>query len=147
LWMVCGTCCDAGVWGVAANGWVVIESMPAIGARPAPAPVTGRLWGRLAGLPPVPPILAGAQAQARIRAREWVWVTAVDHGIRSGVYASTAKDRAALEADLRAQRARVAAELAGLCADVHAGRRRMTRLLLEEVRAAAGRLADLDAER
>jgi hypothetical protein len=43
---------------------------------------------------------------------------------------------------LRGLRARVAAELAGICADVHAGRRRMTRLLLEEVRAAASRLAD-----
>jgi hypothetical protein len=69
----------------------------------------------------------------------------IGHGSYRAAYTTTPKDQRALEADLRGQRARVAAELAGLCEDVHAGRRRMTRLLLEEVGAAARRLAHLDA--
>jgi hypothetical protein len=42
------------------------------------------------------------------------------------------------------QRARVADVHAGICADVHAGRRRMTTVTLEAVCQAATRLADLD---
>jgi hypothetical protein len=69
----------------------------------------------------------------------------VDHGIsRRAGYADSAKDRRQRDADLLGQRQRVAATLAGLVADVHAGRRTMNRLTLEEVGAAARRLADLD---
>jgi hypothetical protein len=74
---------------------------------------------------------------------------AVDHGIAAGRrtgYDMTGRDRARFHTDLQGQRARVAAELAGLVADVHAGRRRMNQLTLEAVGQAARRLADLDRD-
>jgi hypothetical protein len=70
----------------------------------------------------------------------------VDHGIRPGrsSYATTGKDAARLEADLHRQRQQVAGRLAGLVGDVQQQRRTMNSRMLEEVCAAATRLADLD---
>ncbi len=63
---------------------------------------------------------------------------------RRGAYDERAKDRERRLADLAGQRQRVAGELAGICTDVHAGRRRMNQLTLEAVGQAARRLAELD---
>jgi hypothetical protein len=70
---------------------------------------------------------------------------AIDHGVAyRQSYRTTAKDAAKLEGDLRRQRERTAATLAQLVVDVRSGNRRMNAATLEAVRAAAGRLADLD---
>jgi hypothetical protein len=71
----------------------------------------------------------------------------IDHGthLRQS-YRTTGKDQAAVEADLRRQRQRSAATLASLVVDVREGRRRMNRLTLEEVGAAARRLAEIDEQ-
>ena len=63
---------------------------------------------------------------------------------RRGAYDERAKDRDRRRGDLERQRERVATELATICTDVHAGRRRMNQLTLEAVGQAARRLAELD---
>ncbi len=69
----------------------------------------------------------------------------IDHGIshRQG-YNTRAKDQARQLEECRRQRQRTAATLAQLLVDVREGKRRMNSRLLEEVCAAAVRLAEID---